>query len=137
MKPPESLRKLKIERWHVKFIIPAVGLLGIYAGAFAGMVALSFRASPPGRLTMLLVEGLLGLAVGFGIMIPVDTAIGKNASHVDLLKIPWYWLVAAVVLYAAGWFIEMATPWVLPPSVSNFGLYLAGVFAIWVDEPRS
>ena len=124
------------KRRHVKLIIPAAGLIGIYVGAFIGMLIFSRRAQPPGWFTLLLAESFLGLVCGFGAMIPVDTYLGKKASHVDLLKVPQYWLVAGLALYAGGWFLEKATPWILPPFVSNIGLYLAGVLAIWVDEPK-
>jgi hypothetical protein len=128
---------LKLERRHAKLIVPTAGLFGLYAGGFLGMGLASLRSSPWSTFGLLLAHAVPALIVGFAVMIPVDGWMGDKASHVDLLKIPLYWIATGVSLYAANWIIEKATPWALPPFVSNLSLWLAGFLAIWIDEPKS
>ncbi|MBI3553953.1 MAG: hypothetical protein HY077_15770 [Elusimicrobia bacterium] len=127
----------KIQRWQVKFIVPSAGLLGIYAGAFVGMALLSGRAEHPSAFRMLLVEAALGLIGGTAAMIGTDAMIGPAARHVDWLKVPRYWIAAALCLYAADWLIEKTTSWAVPPFVSNLVLWSAGVLAVWRNEPKT
>jgi hypothetical protein len=94
------------------------------------------RSSPWSSFGLLMMHAVPALLVGFAVMIPVDNWMGEKASHVDLLKIPLYWAAAGLALYAANWIIEKATPWALPPFVSNLVLWFSGALAIWIDEPK-
>lgn len=131
----ERVKALPVERGHVKLLLPAVGVLAGYAGAFLGAWAV-FLVTTRVWLTAPLLW-MCFVAAGLAAMVPVDSALGEKASHADLIQVPVYWTGAAVVLLALHWLAGAAYSAVVPAFFDNLALWGAGVVAIWLDEPDS
>jgi hypothetical protein len=123
----------RVQRWQVKFILPALGLLGAYAGAGLGLLIVGRAAS---YYKAIPIPGALALAAGLGAMLGVERLIGENAGHVDELRVLKYWTVTASALLCAGWFLERAVAVILPDFLTHAALLASGILAVWVDEPK-
>lgn len=124
----------KFQPRHAKYVIPAAGVLAGYLGGFIGahLVFWVWQSAWVAAPVIWLCFCLAGLAA----MIPVDKALGEAAAHADLLKVPVFWSVAALMLVSAHFVLAQAGV-VVPTFVDNLVLWGAGVLAIWLDEPDS
>lgn len=129
-----NLRFERIRRPNAKLVIPSAGVFAFYAGGLLGLWLSTLGKTAPGRLTMMFATFAVGTILGFGVMTAVDTALGEEASHVDIIK---------TVLWMTGaWFCVMLerqlAEWLgfaLPQFIENLVIWGAGVASIWEEEP--
>lgn len=125
--------RLNFRPQHAKLLVPAAGVLAGYLGAFAAAKLVFIALESPWTTAPLIWLGFC--LAGVLAMIPVDKALGNNAAHVDLLRIPVYWTVAALSLLLLHWLAAAAFSLRVPSFVDNLALWGAGVLAVWLDEP--
>lgn len=100
---------------NVKFILPSVGIFGLYLGAWGGALALSDRMA-------------LGMALG-----------GILGGGLTLLLVQvWLWPVGrfatvsnGIAAWAAGCLLAWFIPW---PFLQNLVLWTAVFLSVWREE---
>lgn len=100
---------------HVKLVLPSVGILGLYLGAWAGMAALPESMALAGAL-----GGIIG---GFAALLAAVIwlhPLGRFAS-----------IANALAAWGAGAFVAWWLPW---PFVQNLVLWSAVFLSVWRDE---
>jgi hypothetical protein len=124
-----------VPREFVKLFVPSAGVFALYLGGLLGIFLVSSRSSqPPSWLAQLFWAALLGLGGAFVAMLCADSAIGKEADHVDLLKTLWYMGVAAFAVLIER-LIGERLGWALPQFLENLAIWGAGIASIWEEEP--
>ncbi len=131
----ERLREAPLEPRHAKLILPMVGVLAGYCGAFVG-AWLIFLATTRWWVTAPIVW-MCFVAAGLAAMAPVDDALDEKAAHVELIEVPVWWTGAALLLLLLHWAFAAAFHVAIHPFYDNLALWGAGALAIWKTEPGS
>lgn len=129
-----DLRVERIRRPAVKLVIPSAGVFALYLGGLLGVFLATRGKTPASWFTLTFSTLVFSSAAAFGAMTAVDTALGAEASHVDILKtLAWMTLAWAGVLVERQ--LGDKIGWALPQFVENLLIWGAGVASIWEEEP--
>jgi hypothetical protein len=125
-KPPVAL-------WGAKFVVPAWGLFGLYAGGFVGADLAPGRERWPE--VFFLASTVCALLCGWGAMRALVGVLCDRAAHAKPGRIVLRWAAVTAMLSALG----AASPSRLSPQaeagVWNAVLFGVGVATVGGDEP--
>jgi hypothetical protein len=127
-------RRPPVTRPLVKLLVPSAGLFALYLGGLVGVFLTTRSTTPPSWFTTMLAVAVVSTLCAFGAMTAVDTAIGRNADHVDILK-TLYYLCAAAFAVMLERLVGERLGWALPQALENLAIWGAGVASIWEEEP--
>ena|SRR5579884_3581937 len=129
-----ALRFEPFRRPSVKFVIPSAGVFALYLGGLLGVFIVTRGKNPPSWFSLTLSTFVFATLAAFGAMTAADSALGAEASHVDILKTLAYMVLACFVMLLERQLGDRVG-WALPQFVENLVVWGAGVASIWEEEP--
>ena len=127
---------IPVPQRYIKYIASTASLLGLYLGVTVGMCMLAPALGAESRWTLVPLTLGCGLGGGAAVLSLMRFVLPEQAKTLSVKNALVAWAGAWLAVQALGLFLEKAFGYEMPANfVLNLLLWLAGVLAVFVDEP--
>lgn len=124
-----------IKPWQVKFVVGTAALFGLYLGGFIGGHLYFRHAATLPFAAGLLLGAACAAAGACAAVLASRRAIGPAADYASIASLLIFWTPTAALLYVIERLPGSESSAMFLSAFGNLAMWLAGVAALWAEEP--